>query len=68
MQLDKEILEATFTNEGTDLYKITSEKPVFLVFLRHFGCTFCREAMTDISKILNHINDAGLKPIIVHMS
>jgi len=68
MQLDKEILEATFTNEGTDLYKITSEKPVFLVFLRHFGCTFCREAMTDISKILNHIDDAGLKPIIVHMS
>jgi peroxiredoxin len=68
MKLDPEILEAIFTNEGTDLYNLTSEKPILLIFLRHFGCTFCREAMSDVSKIRTKIEDLGLKPVIVHMS
>lgn len=68
MQLDSEILEATYTNQGTDLYSLTNQKPVFLVFLRHFGCTFCREAMSDIAKIKSKILEFGLQPVIVHMS
>jgi peroxiredoxin len=68
MQLDPEILEATFTNEGTDLKTLCEKQPVLLVFLRHFGCTFCREAMADISKIKQDVIDLGLKPVFVHMS
>ena len=68
MQLDKEILEATYTNQGADLYRLTNEKPVLLVFLRHFGCTFCREAMSDIAKILDKVHESGLNPVFVHMS
>jgi peroxiredoxin len=68
MQLDKDILEAIFTNEGADLHSLANDKPVLLVFLRHFGCTFCREAMSDIAKILDKIHESGLKPVIVHMS
>lgn len=68
MKLDPEILEAAFTNEGKDLRTICHEETTLLVFLRHFGCTFCREAMTDIAKIKNKISDLGLKVIMVHMS
>jgi len=68
MQLDKEILEAVYTNKGNDLHSLTNDKPVLLVFLRHFGCTFCREAMSDIAKIQDKIQQLGLKPVIVHMS
>lgn len=68
MQLDPEILEATFTNEGFDLKTLSAKQPILLVFLRHFGCTFCREAMSDIAKIRTNIVALGLNPVIVHMA
>jgi hypothetical protein len=40
---------------------------VMLVFLRHFGCTFCREAMRDIAAQKNQIEDKGTRILVVHM-
>ena len=37
------------TEEGLSLDKLSREKQIMLVFLRHFGCIFCQEAMKDIS-------------------
>lgn len=68
MNLDPEILEVTYTNEGEDLKTLSEKQPVFLVFLRHFGCTFCREAMTDIALIWKNIEQQGLKTVVVHMA
>jgi peroxiredoxin len=68
MTLDLEILEAIFTNEGNDLRTITEENTVMLVFLRHFGCVFCREALDDFSKIKAELNNRNIKLIFVHMS
>jgi len=68
MTLDLEILEAIFTNEGNDLRTITEENTVMLVFLRHFGCVFCREALDDFSKIKTELNDLNIKLVFVHMS
>ena len=51
MKLDLEILEAIFTNKGNDLASIAEQNCVMLVFLRHFGCIFCREALDDFSVI-----------------
>jgi len=68
MTLDLEILEAIFTNEGNDLRTITEENPVMLIFLRHFGCVFCREALDDFSKIKAELNRLNLKLVFVHMS
>lgn len=68
MTLDLEILEAIFTNEGNDLRSITEENTVMLVFLRHFGCVFCREALDDFSKIKVELNQLNIKLIFVHMS
>lgn len=56
------------TNKGVSLRSISSEKPVMLVFLRHFGCTFCRESMATISRDKDKITASGTGIVIVHMS
>jgi thiol-disulfide isomerase/thioredoxin len=43
-------LAAARTNTGATVLDLSREKPVMLVFLRHTGCPFCREAMADIQK------------------
>jgi peroxiredoxin len=68
MQLDPEILEAIFTNDGSDLGSLSQASPILLVFLRHFGCTFCREALSDIAKIRTQLEAQDIKIVIVHMA
>ena len=34
-------------------------RPTLVVFLRSFGCTFCREAMADVAAAKHAIHDAG---------
>lgn len=68
MILDPEILEAIYTNEGKDLLQLSQENTVMLLFLRHFGCTFCRESLSDISKLREKIEDLGIKIVAVHMA
>lgn len=55
------------TNRGESLDLIASEQKVLLVFLRHFGCTFCRETMEDLASVRRDIEYAGVKIVIVHM-
>ncbi len=43
------------------------EAPVLLVFLRHAGCTFCREAIADVLRDRAAIEAAGARPVLVHM-
>lgn len=54
--------------EGVDLLEASRQKPQFLVFLRHFGCTFCREAISDLSEIRDQLRAAGTRLVVVHMS
>lgn len=68
MNLDLEILEAIFTNKGNDLRSIAEENTTMLVFLRHFGCVFCREALDDFSKIQDELDRRNIKLVFVHMS
>ncbi len=46
----------------------SKEGPILLLFLRHFGCTFCREALADLSRVNNRLEEEGLRIAIVHMS
>lgn len=62
------ILSQMQTNTGKTLNVFTDENPVMLVFLRHFGCTFCREALNDISAQKEEIQANGTKIIFVHMT
>ena len=53
---------------GTDLLEASRQQPQFLVFLRHFGCTFCREALADLAAIDEQLRAAGTRLVLVHMS
>ena len=68
MNLDLELLEVIFTNKGNDLRTLTENNSVMLVFLRQFGCVFCREALDDFSKIKDELNKREIKPVFVHLS
>ncbi|HUQ88264.1 MAG TPA: SelL-related redox protein [Vicinamibacterales bacterium] len=41
-------------------------RPTLVVFLRSFGCTFCREAMADVAAAKLAIRDAGANIAFVH--
>ncbi len=56
------------TNQGISLLDLSNKGPVLLVFLRHFGCIFCREAMKDLAKNRNAIEKRGVQIVFVHMS
>ncbi|MEN0004842.1 MAG: SelL-related redox protein [Bacteroidota bacterium] len=61
-------LQEMVTNTGENLFDLSVKQPVLLIFLRHFGCTFCREALADISKQKGHIEELGTKIVFVHMT
>ena len=39
------LLDKTRTESGRRLIELIDEGPVLLIFLRHFGCAFCRQAL-----------------------
>lgn len=65
---DTIIMEEMLTNTGENLLSISKTNPVMLVFLRHFGCTFCRAALAEISSNLGKLESNGTKVVFVHMS
>jgi len=61
------VLENTVTQAGHKLLDLSAVSPVLLVFLRHAGCTFCRETLADLSEHRAQIESNGTRIIIVHM-
>lgn len=58
---------AAQTNRGTTVGVLSGEgNGVLLVFLRHAGCPFCREAAADLNKKRMAIEGAGVIPVLVH--
>lgn len=50
------------------LAEMSEKQPVMLIFLRFFGCSFCRESISDIAKQRSKIEAAGLRIVFVHMA
>jgi hypothetical protein len=55
------------TESGRSLLEVVDQSPVLLVFLRHFGCAFCRQALDQVSKIRDQIAARGAQPVFVHL-
>lgn len=53
---------------GESLAELTNRKPVLLIFLRHFGCSFCREAIGDIARLRTRLEARGVQIVFVHMA
>jgi peroxiredoxin len=64
----QETMAEMTTNRGATVAELAAKKPVMLIFLRHFGCIFCREALTDIANRQKSIEQCGVKMVFVHMA
>jgi len=62
------LLQQAVTQEGENLLDMSNEAPLLVVFLRHFGCTFCREAISELASKQAGIQATGSKIVFVHMS
>jgi hypothetical protein len=59
----------TFRSQhGRTLAELSAEQPLLVVFIRHVGCTFCREALSDVSSVRDRLDAQGVKLAVVHMS
>ena len=56
------------TSQNKTLLELSVHQNVLLVFVRHFGCTFCRETVSEMAKIEKAIIGKKLTVVFVHMS
>jgi peroxiredoxin len=61
------VLASYHTESGRTLLGLVDESPVLLIFLRHFGCSFCRQTLDDVSQIRAQIEGRGVRPVFVHL-
>lgn len=62
------MLAEAITQHGDNLLDLSNDSPLLVVFLRHFGCTFCREAIAELASKQAGIQATGSKIVFVHMS
>lgn len=54
--------------QGATLGELSLGQPLLVLFFRHSGCTFCREAMARLAEHRKEIEAQGVKIALVHMS
>ena len=47
------------SHRGATLEQLSADSPTLVVFLRHAGCMFCREALSDLSRQRAAIEPTG---------
>ena len=55
------------TQHDLTLLELSHDRELLVVFLRHAGCTFCREAIADLAQQRSQIEAAGTTPVLVHL-
>src|SRR5580704_4396874 len=55
------------TETGRSLLDLVDESPVLLVFLRHFSCAFCAQALDRVAQVRPRIEARGARPVFVHL-
>lgn len=55
------------SHSGESLDDLAKQQPQLVLFLRHAGCTFCREALADLSSQRSAVEAAGCGIVLVHM-
>jgi hypothetical protein len=61
------VLREYRTETGRSLLEVVDQSPVLLIFLRHFGCAFCRQALDQVAQIRDQIAARGAQPVFVHL-
>lgn len=61
------LLDTKLTRNGVDMATLSLVSPVLLVFLRHSGCVFCREALSDLAESVDSIKQTGTRIVVVFL-
>ena len=61
------VLRVYQTETRRSLLDVVDQTPVLLIFLRHFGCAFCRQALDQVAQIRDQIAARGAQPVFVHL-
>jgi hypothetical protein len=62
-----QVLASIRSESGASLLELAEASPVLLVFLRHFGCSFCRQAINDVAELRPELDKRGVRPVFVHL-
>jgi hypothetical protein len=63
-----EAFHAVRSQRGHTLAELSAGQPLLVLFIRHAGCTFCRQALADIARIRAELNQRGVRLAVIHMS
>lgn len=64
---DAAALAGVRAESGVSLLELVEQGPVLLVFLRHFGCAFCRKAISEVAELKEELARRGVRPVFVHL-
>lgn len=62
------VFEGHRTEDGIPLSRIVNNTPSLLVFLRHAGCPFCKQALADLAAVKPRLDELGVRVILIHHS
>jgi hypothetical protein len=63
-----QLLDEMTTTDGVSVADLNQKSEVLLVFLRYFGCAFCREAISDLAQIQRDLQSRNITLVFVHMA
>ncbi|MCB9033109.1 MAG: redoxin domain-containing protein [Chitinophagales bacterium] len=61
-------MQMYYTNKGDSLADLNEQQPVLLIFLRHLGCSFCKETLTVVAKKSEIFKEKNINVVLVNMS
>jgi hypothetical protein len=67
LRLD-EAMHTVRSQRGRTLAELSAGGGVLLVFIRHAGCTFCREALAELAADRDELSTGGINLAVGHMS
>jgi hypothetical protein len=56
------------SQRGRTLAELSAGRMALVLLIRHSGCTFCREALADVARIRQQLDERGVRLAVVHMS
>ena len=62
------LLAGTCTESGANLLDLSLASPTLLIFLRHFGCPFARQAIADVAEIQGQLAAQKVRPVFIHLA
>ena len=60
-------LKEVVSREGLTLESLSKDAPTLVVFLRHLGCVYCRESLSELRRLRSEIEANGVRIALVHM-